>query len=115
MTTELEKMRKEQEKLLMDTVYIQRLTRIVDDTGGWSEVWATIATTKGRLSAKRVSSGDAEAGGQMQYTQGFTITLPAATVLKESDRLQINSVQYVVKEILTHTEQTSLQVECVLA
>jgi hypothetical protein len=39
----------------------------------------------------------------------------AATVLKESDRLQINSVQYVVKEILTHTEQTSLQVECVLA
>lgn len=115
MTTELEKMRHEQEKTLTETVYIQRLTRTGDDTGGWSEAWSTIATVKGRLSVRRTTQGEAEAGGEMQYAQAFVITLPAATELQESDRLQMNGVQYVVKSILTHTEQTSLQVECARA
>ena len=115
MTTELEKMRREQEKTLTETVYIQRLTRTGDDTGGWSEAWSTIATTTGRISIRRNTPREAETGGQMQYAQGFVITLPAATALEESDRLQVNGVQYVIKAILTHTEQTSLQVECVKA
>lgn len=113
MTTELRKMQLEQEKHMPETVYVQRLTRITDDTGGWSEAWVTVATTKGRLGVLKSRAFEGELGSQIQEAQGFVITLPADTALEESDRLQVNGQQYAIKLPLSHTEQTALQVECV--
>lgn len=115
MTTELRKMQLEQEKHMPETVYIQQLTKTLDDTGGWSEAWTTIATIKGRLGVLKSRTFEGELGGQVQEAKGFVITLPADTVLQESDRLQVNGKQYVIKQPLSHTEHTALQVECVEA
>lgn len=113
MTTELRKMQLEQEKTMKETVYIQRLTKTRDETSGWSEVWNTVVTTKGRLGVLKSRAFEGELGGQIQEARGFVITLPADTVLEESDRLQVNGQQYTIKLPLSHTEQTALQVECV--
>ncbi|HEY9077424.1 MAG TPA: hypothetical protein VIO61_12910 [Anaerolineaceae bacterium] len=48
-STDLAKIRAEQNKLMPETVYIQRLTRTADGTGGWSEAWITAATAAGRI------------------------------------------------------------------
>jgi len=111
MTTELEKMKLEQEKHMPVTVYVQRITRTYDETSGWSEAWTTNATVKGRIGVMKHS--EKLAGGQVQESEGFVITLPASTVVLETDQLQVSGQQYAVKAVLAHTEQTALQVECV--
>lgn len=113
MATELEKMRVEQEKLMKETVYVQRLTKMQDDTGGWNEAWITVLTIKGRTGNKQTRTVESMVGGQVTLKSEFVITLPADTMLQEDDRLQINGKQYAITRILSHTEQTALQVECV--
>jgi len=110
-TTELGKMRLDQEKLMTETVYVQRLTRTQDASGGWADVMNTVETTKGRIGNKSFAKG--EFGGQETPFQVFVITLPWDTTLQEGDQLQINGVNYAIQAQISHTEQTALQVECV--
>jgi len=109
-TSDLDKIKAEQEKLMPETVYVQRLTRTSDGAGGWSESWQTIATTKGRIAAK--SGDENELGGKTTAITTYLITLPSDTELTNTDRLQINGQQYQIITPLDRSEKTALQVIC---
>jgi len=109
-TSDIDKIRVEQEKLMPETVYVQRLTRTSDGAGGWSESWQTIATTKGRIAAK--SGNENELGGKTTAITTYLITLPSNTELEDDDRLQINGEQYQITAPLNRSEKTALQVIC---
>jgi len=102
---------RETQKLHMpDTVYIQRLTRTGDGAGGWTEVWQTVATTKGRLAPSQRQAGEVVQGGAITAYGEYIVTLPADTELRQDDRLQIAGTQYEVKSILERSEKTALRV-----
>ena len=111
-TSDLDKIKAEQEKLMPETVYVQRLTRTSDGAGGWSESWQTIATTKGRIAAK--SGDENELGGKTTAITTYLITLPSNIEfeLTNTDRLQINGQQYQIVAPLNRSEKTALQVIC---
>lgn len=109
-STDLAKIRAEQNKLLPDTVYIQRLTRTSDGAGGWNEAWQTIATTKGRIAPSQKQAGETVQGGAMTAYGEYIVTLPHDTELQQDDRLQISGTQYEVKAILDRSEKTALRI-----
>jgi SPP1 family predicted phage head-tail adaptor len=113
MSGDLDKIRAEQNKLMPETVYVQRLTRTSDGAGGWTEAWQTVATTKGRLAPSQRGAGEAERGGAMSAYAEYVATLPSNTELQQADRLQINGTQYEVEAILDRSEKTALRVICV--
>lgn len=108
-STDLAKIRAEQNKLLPDTVYIQRLARTSDGAGGWTEVWQTVATTKGRIAPSQ-RGGEAVQGGAITAYGEYIVTLPHDTELLQDDRLQISGTQYEVKAILDRSERTALRI-----
>ncbi len=110
---ELEQMRTQQDKALPETVYIQRLTRVMNDTGGWSETWATVATVKGRIGPSGKEAEEREIAGRLGVTQAYTATRPAGTERDESDRLQIDGRQFEVKGVIRRSQATALRVVCV--
>ncbi len=109
-STDLAKIRAEQNKLLPDTVYIQRLARTSDGAGGWTEAWQTIATTKGRIAPSQKQAGETLQGGAMTAYGEYIVTLPHDTELQQDDRLQISGTQYEVKAILERSEKTALRI-----
>lgn len=109
-TSDLTKIRAEQNKLMPDTVYIQRLTRTSDGAGGWTEAWQTVATTKGRIAPSQRQAGETVQGGAIMAYGEFIVTLPYDTDLRQDDRLQISGTQYEVKAILDRSEKTALRV-----
>lgn len=108
-TSDLSKIRAEQVKLMVDTVYIQRLTHVSDSAGGWSEVWQTVATTKGRIAPSQRGGENVQGGAVTAYGE-YIVTLPHDTELQQKDRLQISGTQYAVNAIMERSEKTALQV-----
>jgi len=108
-TSDLSKIRTEQAKLMPEIVYIQRLTRISDGAGGWSETWQTVATTKGRIAPSQRMAGEREQGGALAVYGEYIVTLPH-TELQQNDRFQIAGTQYEVSAILERSEKTALRV-----
>lgn len=109
-TSDLAKIRAEQNRLMPDTVYIQRLTRASDGAGGWAETWQTAATTKGRITPNQRQAGEVVQGGAVTAYGEYMITLPYDTDLQQDDRLQLSGTQYEVKAILERSEKTALRV-----
>jgi head-tail adaptor len=91
----LAKMQAVQESHLPETAYIQQLTATSDGAGGFTEVWATMQTVDARLGEPK---GEMEREIAAKITTGYTavITLPAATVLLDTDQIQINTKNYKV-------------------
>ncbi|MEJ5222844.1 MAG: phage head closure protein [Anaerolineales bacterium] len=108
--SEITSIRETQKKYLPDTVYIQRLTRLSDGAGGWTEAWQTVATTKGRMAPSQRKYGEVVQGGALTAYSEYIVTLPYDTELQQDDRLQINGTQYEVKGILDRSEKTALRV-----
>lgn len=109
-SSDLEKIRAEQNKLMPDTVYVQCLTRTSDNAGGFTEVWQTTATVKGRIVCSERQAGETVKGGEVKTYGEYIVTLPYNTNLRQDDRLQINGVQYEVIAILERSEKTALRV-----
>jgi len=108
MSSDLDKIRAEQEKLMTETVYIQRLTRVSDGAGGWTETWQTVATTKGRIATQ--SGGETKRGGAVTVNMSLVVTLPHDTDLRQDDRLQIGGKQYEIDNIFERSGKTALRV-----
>jgi hypothetical protein len=79
---------------------IQRLTRVPDGTGHYSETWATVATAPGNLAQPTA--------GQMQnygYKIGslatWQVRLPVSTNVQENDQLVTNGQTLRVQVVLT--------------
>ncbi|MEM4406542.1 MAG: phage head closure protein [Candidatus Methanomethylicaceae archaeon] len=103
-------MRETQSKHLPETVYVQKLTRVSDSSGGWSEVWQTAFTTKGRISPGQKSQGTAVLGGAVAEVGEYLVTLPHDVEVDSLDRLQIRGTQYEIKAVLDRSEKTALRV-----
>lgn len=108
---DLEKWQDEQEKLMTDTVYVQRITRTTDSAGGASESWATQATVSGRLAL--ASGREQIMADRLGAVITHVATLPHDTDVLQGDQLQIDSVQYHVESVLKRTKQSALRVLCV--
>lgn len=108
MSGDLTKIRTEQNKLMPETVYVQRLTRTSDNAGGWTETWQTAATTKGRIAPNQ--GGETARGGAVRADNEYIITLPHDVDLRQDDRLQINGAQYEIKTIYERSEKTALRI-----
>lgn len=101
-------MKTAQESNLPETVYIQRLTRISDEAGGWDESWQTVATTNGRVGEP--SGRELELAGAIGTIYAHIVTLPSDTELLETDQLQINATQYRINVILRRSQKTALRI-----
>ena len=108
--SEMASIRETQKRHMPDTVYIQRLTRLSDGAGGWTEAWQTIATTKGRITPNQRQAGEVVQGGAVTAYGEYIVTLPHDTELQQDDRLQISGTQYEVKAVLERSEKTALRV-----
>lgn len=108
-STDLAKIRDEQNKLMPETVYIQRRTRTPDGTGGWTETWQTAATTNGRFAPVQRMDEMVRGGAVTVYGE-YIVTLPYDVDLHQDDRLQLAGTQYDVMAILERSEKTALRV-----
>jgi SPP1 family predicted phage head-tail adaptor len=110
-TNDLNKIRAEREKLLSETVYVQRLTRTSDTAGGSSEAWQTVYTVDGSL--VQSSGNERVIADRIGAVLTYTATLPYDTDVLQGDRLQVNGRQYQIETILDRSEKTSLRIICV--
>lgn len=105
---DLERIRREQEKFLPDTAYIQQANRVSDGRGGESVVWQTVATVPCRLAQNQ--GREKEQGGKTMPDGSYVITFPHGTNVLTSHRVQINGTQYEVINVLTRSESTAVRV-----
>lgn len=110
-TRDLAKIRAEREKLLPETVYVQRLTRTSDDAGGASEAWSTVATVRGSLEQSK--GNEQVLADRIGAVLTYTATLPYDTEILHGDRLQVNGRQYQIETTLDRSEKTALRIICV--
>lgn len=111
-TNDLKRMRTDQEKLMTETVYVQRLSKTSDGAGGYTETWSTVATTKGRIAPSTQSGSEELIGGKISPTAEYVITLPWNADVRHSDQLQITGIQYDVVKVEERTRKTALRVLC---
>lgn len=80
-------MRATAELALPDTCQVQRATKASDGAGGFTEVWATVATVACRLSP----SGGAEKiiAEKLSQVNPVTITVPVGTSVQTGDRIVV--------------------------
>lgn len=105
---DLAKIQAEQEALMTDTVYVQRITRTADSAGGSSEAWTTVETTIGRLAL--ASGREQVMADRIGAVISHTATLPIGTDINRGDRLQVNGIRYQVESVLTRSKQSALRV-----
>jgi hypothetical protein len=91
-TAQLNRMRRDANRLLPDTATIYRRTLTADDSGSEAPDWSTkVGEVKCRLSATSVKSRarDIVRGGQIEAAEPWIVSLPIGTDLEATDRLEI--------------------------
>lgn len=106
---EITLMQETQENYLPDTVTIQRVTISMTTGGGWTESWATLTTTCGRLGRQNTQPREGESGGKLKVEQLYDLTLPHDTTIEEDDRVVIDSRTYEINKITRPTNKTALR------
>lgn len=74
---------------LPETATVQRVTRTPNDSGGWTETTATVATVAARV-APAGGSGARNAEGRIEVTDQWWLTFPSGTDVDSGDRVTIN-------------------------
>lgn len=110
---EVRAMRATQENYLPDTVTIQRVTITMTTGGGWTESYATLSTTCGRLGRQNTQPREGESGGRLKVEQLYDLTLPHDTTIAETDRVVIESRTYEINKITRPSNKTALR--CVVS
>lgn len=85
--TEITEMQSTVNLSLPDSATISRVTLTTTSLGGSSEVWATVATVACRVSPTTVSSVERETASVEMAVSPWTITLPANTDIRVTDRV----------------------------
>ncbi|MDI6769741.1 MAG: hypothetical protein QMD04_08700 [Anaerolineales bacterium] len=106
---ELKTMRKAQEELMTETVYIQAVVAVSDGAAGSSESLQTIATTKGRIGTLGRDPREREIAGRMGSVHIYVVSLPADTMLSDKNQLQINGRQFVIGGVIRASSTTALR------
>lgn len=112
MTSDLKKMRADQEKLMTETVYVQSRIKVSDGAGGYTETLNTVATVKGRVAPNSQAGREGIIGGKITPIAEYVITLPWDTEVSGSNQLQIAGTQYEVVKVEECSEKTALRVMC---
>lgn len=90
---ELDNARADFEALLPDEATIQRLTRISDGAGGYTDQWADLATVGCRIAP--VGGGETgRPGGRIADATTHVLTIPAGQDVTESDRVVVAGRAY---------------------
>lgn len=72
-----------------ETAVVQRVTRTPNDSGGWTQTTATVATTTARI-APAGGSGGRNAEGRIEVTDQWWLTFPAGTDIRSGDTVVVN-------------------------
>lgn len=75
---------------LPETATVQRVTRTPNDSGGWTETTATVATVAARI-APAGGSGARNAEGRIEVTDQWWLTFPAGTDVDTGDRVVVGA------------------------
>ncbi len=88
---EIASIQRELDRDLPDSCQIMRLVATEPDDGGWEEIdYIAVATVACRVApARSVTAGEGLAGEQLQRVDAFTLTLPANTDIRPSDRVTL--------------------------
>lgn len=82
---------------LPETATVQRVTRTPNDSGGWTEATATVATVKARL-APVGGLGTGTGEGRIEVSDQWYLTFPAGTDVRSGDHVVINGRTFNVNE-----------------
>ncbi len=97
---EITSMRASVAQALPDDVTIQAVTRTVDAAGGWSEVWSTSGSAKGRLASEARFSREGDVSARLSAISSFRVTLPALTAVTPANRLVVSGKTLEIVEVL---------------
>jgi hypothetical protein len=106
---QLDRMRRVANRLLPDTAAILRRTLADDGEGGKESSYAQVGTAACRLSAVNVATRarDRATGGRIEPAEGWIVSLPVGTDVRETDRLTIKGVTY---EVISSADSRSYEV-----
>lgn len=77
--------------MLKEPITFQRMTRVTDGAGGWTETWATIADAPTRAQLRALSGGEAWRFDRVDATVRLMLVTRYASGIKESDRVIVRS------------------------
>lgn len=106
---ELKTMRKAQEEIMTETVYVQMVVAVSDGAAGSSESLQTVATTSGRIGALGRDPREREIAGRMGSVNIYVISLPADTEVTEKHQLQIDGRQFEIGGVIRASNATALR------
>jgi len=110
--TSLERMRATVTESLPDSCTVQQVSFSSDGAGGGSESWSDVTTVACRLSPTDRSPQERAIADKLQSLTSYTVTLPALTDVKASDRLVIGSRTFRVEGVLARSDEIARRVEC---
>lgn len=111
-TADLLALRAAQEAALPETVTISRLTLADNGAGGYTESWNTAATVAGRIGPYNRQAGESVVAERLAGREGYTVTLPALTDVREADRLVIGARTFEVIWPIRRSYETARVVIC---
>jgi SPP1 family predicted phage head-tail adaptor len=85
--------------MLKEVVSFQRVTRVSDGAGGWTETWAAISGAPTRAMARSLSGGETFRFDRMDATVRMMIVTRYTTLLKEADRVLIRGRAHNIRYI----------------
>lgn len=86
---------------LPDIAEVQRLTRVSDGMGGFTETWATVATVPCRLAPSGNTPVEQVVAERVTDRVLWTITLPAQTDVTATDRVVVGARTFEVVGVLS--------------
>ena len=108
---ELSLMRAEQEKLMPETVIVERVTATDDGFGGTKDdVWAVVASgVPARITQAQTLDMGGQAGRKIEVEK-WTVRVPFGTDIQERDRILWGAVIIRVDEVKLGSHKTALTV-----
>lgn len=98
--------------LLPDSCEIKRLTTDSDGMGGQTESWDTQATVSCRIAPAGGGPQERTIANKLSSVSAWTITLPAETDVKTTDRLVVGSRAFEVVAVLARSGEVARRVVC---
>lgn len=111
--SDLVHMRIELEKSLPDSCQIQRATKVSDGAGGSTETWATVATVACRIGPTGRQPEERAIADRLTNLTSWTLTVPALTDARVSDRLVVGSRVFEVAGVLARSHEIARRIVCI--
>lgn len=108
----LGRMREVAERTMVDSCAIRRQVEASDGQGGTTATWSTVATVACRVAPVGRTPAERTVAEQVQADTLWTVTLPAETDVRPSDRIVSDERTYHVVKALHRTYEIERRVIC---